>query len=289
MYRCCNVKHFFHLLIIDAVVVAILALFVNTSGCFDTSGADSGNISLNIIMYHSVSNEASVGEYIVSTQAFEQDLQWLRENGYESVLPSELVSYVRGQKELAPKLVMLTFDDGCYNNLSDALPLLEKYDYSAVVSVVGEYTDINAKKDPHVSAYSYLTWGDINNLIDSQKIEIGNHTYSLHKNGERLGAKKMYYETESQYSQMLYADVSKLQNRIYENTGLLPICFAYPYGAVSAESIPVMKELGFLVTLGCEEKCNTIRIGNSDDLYSLGRYNRSGMISTERFMQKVFQ
>ncbi len=289
MYRCCNVRRFLHLLIIDAVVIALSALLINTSGCFDTSGAENESISLNIIMYHSVSNEANVGEYIVSTQAFEQDLRWLRENGYESVLPSNLVDYVQGNADLGENNVMLTFDDGCYNNLSDVLPLLEKYDYSAVVSIVGEYTDINAEKDPHVSAYSYLTWGDIQMLLDSKRIEIGNHTYALHKNGERVGVEKLKSETEEEYSQMLYADLARLQNEIYQNTGTLPICFAYPFGAVSAESLPVMRKLGFAVTLGCEEKVNIIKSGDCESLYLLGRYNRSGYASTETFMQKVFQ
>lgn len=289
MYRCCNVRRFLHLLIVDAVAIALLALFINTSGCFDISGADNEGILLNIIMYHSVSNEANIGEYVVSTQAFEQDLLWLKENGYESVLPSDLVDYVQGDKKLSQKSVMLTFDDGCYNNLSDVLPLLEKYNYSAVVSIVGEYTDINAEKDPHVSAYSYLTWGDVKKLIDSKRIEIGNHTYALHKSGERLGIEKLEYETEDDYSQMLCKDLSQLQNEMLKNTGTLPICFAYPFGSVSKESLPVMRKLGFAVTLGCEEKPNMVKTGDYDGLYLLGRYNRSGYASTQAFMQRVFQ
>ncbi len=289
MYRCCNIRHFLHLLIMDAVIVAVMALFVNTSSCFDTSGACDSSISLNILMYHSVSNEAMPCDYIVSTQMLENDLQWLQKNGYKSVTASDLAEYVSGKASLEPKCVMITFDDGFYNNLSDVLPLLEKYDYSAVVSVVGEYTDINAEKDPYVSAYSYLTWGDIDTLAKSDRIEISNHTYSLHKNSKRLGAKRIAGETEEQYAQMLYADISKLQNEIYKNIGRLPICFAYPYGAISKESIPVLKEIGFLVTLGCQEKANIITIGDYDSLYSLGRFNRPSDISTQEFMQNVFQ
>ncbi len=287
MYRCCNVKRFLHLLVLDAILIALVSLFINTSGCFDTCSAGNTSIELAVIMYHSISPN-NVGEYIISPEIFENDLQHLKQNGYTSVLPSQLAEFVNGKIQLPQKCVMLTFDDGCYNNLFYALPLLEKYNFSATVSIVGEYTDINANADPHCAAYSYLTWNDINDLLKSDRIEIANHTYSLHSLENRKGAAKKYYETEEEYSDMLYADISLLQTKMFENTGLTPICFTYPFGIISAESVPVLKELGFLVTLGCEEKINIVTIDDFDSLYSMARFNRPGDISTERFMQKIF-
>lgn len=288
MYRCCNIKRFLRLLALDVVLIVAVSLFINTSGCFDTCSASNTSIELSVLMYHSICPD-NTGEYIISPETFESDLMYLKQNGYISVLPSQLAEFVAGKIELPEKCVMLTFDDGCYNNLLYALPLLEEYNYSAVVSIVGEFTDINAESDPHCAVYSYLTWNDINDLIACGRIEIANHTYSMHSLDNRKGAAKKYFETEEAYAQQLFADISLLQTQMYENTGFVPICFTYPYGLISNESVPVLKKLGFLVTLGCEERTNIITQDDFQSLYSLARYNRPSEISTERFMQKIFQ
>ena len=75
--------------------------------------------------------------------------------------------------------VVITFDDGFYNNLSVALPLLEQYDMKATVSVVGSFSENQTEQDSHKS-YSYLTDADIAVLLESGRFEIGNHTNSLH-------------------------------------------------------------------------------------------------------------
>lgn len=184
---------------------------------------------------------------------------------------------------------MITLDDGCYNNLSDVLPLLEKYNMHAIVSVVGQYTDVTAQNDPHIPAYSYLTWEDIQHLTDSGYVEIGNHTYNMHSfKGTRQGCSINSGETEEQYRALLMEDLSRMQNEIHRNTGKLPIVFAYPFGFRSAEATPVIRELGFTITLTCTEKTNYIS-RDPDCLYGLNRYNRSGFYSTNEYMSKIFK
>lgn len=288
MYRCCNIKRFLRLLALDVVLIVAVSLFINTSGCFDTCSASNTSIELSVIIYHGISPNVTE-EYTVSTETLENDLKYLKQNGYISVLPSQLAEFVAGKIELPERCVMLTFDNGRNNDLFYVLPLLEEYQYSGVVSVVGENIDTNAKNDDCSEACSYLTWNDINDLISHECIEIANHTYSMHSLDSRKGAAKKYFESEEMYSEQLFADISLLQTQMYENTGFVPICFTYPYGLISDESVPVLKKLGFLVTMACEEKTNIITQDDFQSLYSLARYNRPSEISTERFMQKIFQ
>ena len=158
----------------------------------------------------------------------------------------------------------------------------------AVISLVGYYTDVTAEKDPHAENYSYLTWEDVEALQKSGRIEIGNHTYNLHSNQERAGCSIRYGEDENAYTQMLKADLEKFQNRMQEKTGLTTKIFAYPYGFVCRESIPVLKELGYICTLICREEGNYIT-ENPECLYGLSRYNRNPEYSTEEFFSKVLQ
>ncbi|MDE6035572.1 MAG: polysaccharide deacetylase family protein [Ruminococcus sp.] len=291
MYECRSAKRFFGLLLIDAVVFTVCALFFFVGRNFFSSSADSGTeegIFLPVIMYHSVYGD-SPEEYIVTPSQFDADMSWLTENGYTSVTAQQLTDYVNGKGNLPEKPVMITLDDGCYNNLSEVLPILEKYDMHAVVSVVGEYTDVTAENDPHIPAYSYLTWEDIQKLTESGHVEIGNHTYNMHTfRGERQGCAKNPEESESDYRELLYDNLSRLQNEIHKHTGKMPVVFAYPFGFRSAESTPVIRELGFTITLTCTEKPNYI-VRNPDCLYGLNRYNRNGLYSTGEFMESVTQ
>lgn len=289
MYACCNFRRFLKLLAIDfAVIIFIGAVFLIFKALSGSSAnvSDDSEISLPVIMYHSVYGNTP-SEYVVTPQQLESDLEWLGSNGFTAVSPQELVRFTQGLDDLPDKPVLITFDDGHYNNLSEALPLLEKYDMQAVVSVVGSYTDLIAPKDPHESAYSYLTWNDISQLIASGRFTLGNHTYDMHSNkGTRKGCSKNENESEEEYRKTFQEDISTLQSEFNAETGYTPFVFAYPFGYISKESTPVLREEGFLITLTCYEKMNHIS-RDPDCLYGLDRYNRSGLYSTEEFMNKL--
>ncbi len=287
MYRCYNPKRFFILLLLDAAAVIVLMLGSAIGRLVFSADASPEGVFLPIVMYHSVTPQAS-GSYQITPAMFEADLQYLAAHGYETVSAAQLVDYTNGTGELPEHPVMLTFDDGFYNNLSIALPLLEQYDMCAVVSVVGTYTDVNAADDPHSDVYSYLTWEDINALLDSGRLEIGSHTYDLHSMEQRAGCSIMMGEDEETYTALLRADLQQLQSRMQEETGTLPIAFAYPYGYICKESIPVLKELGFLCSFTCYERPNYIT-RNPDCLFGLDRYNRSGTVTTKAFWEEILQ
>lgn len=291
MYECHSLKRFFKLILLDMLVFSLCAFFFFIGKSFFISSAEKSPekpVFLPVIMYHSVYG-TSPEEYIVTPVQFENDLSWLAENGYTSVTAQNLIDYTENRSTLPEKCVMITFDDGCYNNLSEVLPLLEKYSMNAVVSVVGQYTDVTAENDPHIPSYSYLTWDDINRLVASGRVEIGNHTYNMHSfSGERHGCAKIPSETEDDYRTALFGDLSRLQSEIHSHTHTLPTVFAYPFGFISDESLPVIRELGFSVTLTCTERPNYIT-RNPECLYGINRYNRSGFYSTAEFMSKLLK
>lgn len=289
MYGCCNVRRFFRLLALDAFIITICAIFffVGKALMSSAGSAEEAPVKLPVIMYHSVCGRAP-SEYSVTPEQADSDLKWLRDNGYTTVTAEQVISYTRGKGVLPRKSVMITLDDGFYNNLSVLLPLLEKYDMTAVISVVGSYTDTDAVRDPHNEFYSYLTWENIAELQASGRIELGNHTYAMHslKSG-RVGCSRNKDETEDEYRSALMGDIDRLQRGFREQGLTEPIVFAYPFGGVSRESTPVLRDSGFLMTLTCRELPNYITRDPSC-LYGIGRYNRSGLYSTEYFMDMVF-
>lgn len=289
MYKCCNLKKLLRFLIICALILVLCAALILIAKRFFFSSAaekEEEPVPMPVIMYHSVYG-TQPSEYIVTPSQLENDLIWLRDNGYTSVTAAELIDYTRGRGNLPEKPVLITLDDGFYNNLSELLPLLEKYNMHAIVSVVGQYTESLAPNDPHTSAYSYLTWEDISKLADSGRVEIGNHTYNMHcGNGIRKGCSMAAGETEDEYHTTLFNDLSLLQQELHRCTGITPVVFAYPFGYISRESLPVIRECGFLITLTCYERMNYIT-RNPDCLLGLSRYNRSGLYSTEEYMNRL--
>ena len=287
MYGCYNTGKI-KLMMACSIIIAVIFLICHALGrSLQSAGSYQEGVFLPVIMYHSIT-DSSGSDYQLSEETFADDLYYLYANGYETVSTGQLLAYTEGRDTLPEKPVMITFDDGFYNNLSVALPLLEEYDMCAVVSVVGYYTDVTAEKDPHVDRYSYLTWEDIQRLTESGRIEIGSHTYNLHSNDRRAGCSILYGEDETSYASMLRDDLNKLQTRMQEQTGITPKVFAYPYGFVCRESVPVLKELGFLCTFTCREQGNYIT-HDPDCLYGLDRYNRNPAESTETFFHRILQ
>ena len=246
-------------------------------------------VEMVVLMYHSVnSNSAKAGDYVITPDALRKDLEFLRQEGYETVTVSQLVSYVRGQGELPEKPVMLTFDDGYYNNYLNVFPLLQEYQAKAVISIIGKETDRYSQLDENKENYSHLTWPQITEMEASGLVEFQNHSYSLHTlDGSRLGSTKKQGESTEAYRQVLREDLGQLQQRFLEMTGHAPIAFAYPFGRISEDSYAVVLELGFSASLDAQGKVYRVIQGEESCLYRIPRYNRPWGVTAEQIITKA--
>lgn len=288
MFICINLKKAFKTVIGIAAAVILLVPFIGLiKGKSVSAMAEDKGIFLPAIMYHSVLIEpARQGAYVISPKIFESDMKWLSDNGYTAVLTDDLTAYTEKGAPLPEKPIMITFDDGFYNNVTYALPVLEKYGMKAVISPVGSYCEESSESGDANPAYAYLTWDEIAELKDSPYIEIGNHTWNMHSTDGRKGSMKKWNESETEYKAALTGDLSRLQTSLAEKSGVVPKIYAYPFGYISRESISVLKELGFKASLNCYEKPNYIT-RDPDCLFSINRYNRPADISTEEFFAMV--
>ena len=249
---------------------------------------DGEEIILPIIMYHSLlKDEKYQGKYVLSPDLFESDLKYLEQNGYTTIVIQDLIDYFDKGTPLPEKPIMLTFDDGYYNNYLYAFPLLKQYNCKMVLSPIGRYTDeYTQNKDTHAN-YAHCSWDAVREMMASGLVEFQNHSYNLHSiDSGRKGAKKKAVESLVDYRTLLVEDVMKMQTRMREETGYTPTAFVYPFGAVSSESLPILKELGFQATLICESHINAIT-RDPECLYGLGRYRRPAKTGSEAFFKKI--
>jgi peptidoglycan/xylan/chitin deacetylase (PgdA/CDA1 family) len=99
-----------------------------------------GDQQLSILMYHKI-NDITDNPTTVPVARFDQQLERLAELGYRVVdLEAVLDHYTLGTL-LPENAVLITFDDGYRDTLENALPVLEKYGYSAVIFIPVAYMD----------------------------------------------------------------------------------------------------------------------------------------------------
>ena len=117
----------------------------------------------------------SISDYRISTEVFEKDIKFLKENGYTAVFVGDLVGYVYEGTPLPDKPIIITLDDGYLNNLTTVLPILEKYDMCDIIDFLYEkFESLNYELQT-----AGLCWSKIN------KIAIGLHPETM-KDSETL-------------------------------------------------------------------------------------------------------
>lgn len=267
--------------IIDKLIAVLaLTLVIAVGGtaahiaAVEASGVPEG-IELPIFMYHHILKEsARQNNYTISPEEFRGDLLYLKEQGYTPIVIQDLMDYVNGYKPLPQRPVMITFDDGYESFHEYAFPILRETGFKAVFAVVGKYADQYSETDDHHIRYSHCTWNQLALMRESGIVEIQNHSYDLHSNDKgRQGSKKKPGENLVTYTDMLAGDLGKLQAKCQEHLDWTPTCYVYPFGHISGDALPVIKNLGFSAALTCEEKLNYIT-GDPEQLYHLKRFNR---------------
>ncbi|WP_031472995.1 polysaccharide deacetylase family protein [Agathobaculum desmolans] len=244
-------------------------------------------VELPILMYHSIlKDSARQGKYVVSPTVLAADLDALQQRGYRTVTVSDLLAFVQQGAPLPEKPVMITFDDGYYNNYVYAYPLLQQRGMRAVVSIIGAQTDLYTQNGTENAYWSHLR---LDRLCEMQDVfEVQNHSWNLHEYGARRGCLRRQDESEETYGDILREDTAQTQRLLSEARLPVPQCYTYPFGACSAESEQILQEMGFACTLGCEEKINTVT-RDPACLYQMGRFNRAAGEGTEIFLNRVLE
>ena len=261
----------------------LLALPLITTPAFAETEA-----TLPIVMYHLVTeNSKYIGKYGITPAELEQDLQYLAQNNYTTVVMADLIEFVNNATPLPPNPIMLTFDDGNESDHRYLLPLLEKYDMKAVIAILGEVSDkYTAESEKYPAArYPNLTWPQINQLHASGRIEIQSHSYNLHT--PPIGSSNKRGECPKAYHARLLADLQKLQQACEKNINYVPNTYVYPLGAIGKNSRAVLEELGFVASISCQEGLNTLRPGDLDCLFLLQRTNRPSGRSIQDILKNM--
>jgi len=244
-------------------------------------------VKVPVVMYHLVTERQKyIGKYGITPAELRADLEYLRDNSYDTVVMQDLINFVDHGTPLPPNPIMLTFDDGNYSDFEYLLPLLREFDKKAVVAIISgaadKYTKMEAENPK--GRYPNLSWPQVKLLHESGHVEIQNHSHDLHG---KNGSGKRKGETAEAYYSRLFADLKKMQDGCKSNlNGYSPTAFVYPLGVIGEGSQDVLTELGLRGSFSCQEGINVIRQGDRDCLFLLKRTNRPSGRGIENIAKK---
>jgi len=227
---------------------------------------------LPILMYHSVAPEGdpNASRYRITPDVFEEQLRYLRDAGYRSVGLEEWRIAMRAERPLPGRAVLLTFDDGYLDFQTQAWPLLERYGFSATLSVVADDVGKSNRWDQARSGkLPMLSWTQLR-YLQSRGIEIASHSSS-----------------HTPLSDLSPADIVReaVRSRVLLERELgRPIkTFMYPYGIFDEAVEHLIGACGYIFGLTCEFKLS----GFFDPLLALPRIEITGSDTLQDFVRKI--
>jgi peptidoglycan/xylan/chitin deacetylase (PgdA/CDA1 family) len=219
--------------------------------------------TLRVLMYHKV-NDLWPNPTTVPTAVFEEQMALLGELGYVPVSLDAVREHFLNGAALAPRAVLLTFDDGYRDNLENALPVLRRYGYPAVLFVPVAFLD-DGRPLPHEETLHVL--GVHNETLDWDELvelEAGGVRIESHGIGHRPLSELDPAEATREIA------LSKL--RLEERLGREVEAFAFVKGSQAdyrPEHASLVQQAGYKLAFTSVSGAN----GPGTDPFRLRRYN----------------
>jgi peptidoglycan/xylan/chitin deacetylase (PgdA/CDA1 family) len=220
----------------------------------------------SILVYHTISSrpEPLPGDIDITPERFAQQLRWLSRWRRVVTLEETLKIGPRGRS------VAITFDDGFADNLTVALPMLERLKLPATLFMTAGF----------VNREGYLTENQLRELSRHPLITIGAHGL-WHRHFTGLTIEDARFElTESR--------------RILESvTGKVVDLMAWPYGECNTDVERLSEECGFRASWSVWKGSNTthslwrVPLGRNDNMVRFITKVSGGYFPTKTLEQKL--
>jgi len=195
-------------------------------------------MKIPILMYHQVDEHAPRGTplrgLVVRPKSFVRQMALMNLLGYRGLSMGDLMPYFSGEKR--GKVFGITFDDGYENNLIHALPVLQKYGFSAtcyaVTAALGKTNlwdaDIGIPQVPLMNVQQLQQWREGGQ-------EVGCHSLS---HASLIGL------TPEDLSVEVLDAGKQLALQLGETVPIAHFC--YPYGAYDGPALKAVRNAGYV-------------------------------------------
>ena len=213
-----------------------------------------------VLVYHRF-DEKKYPSTSISSQNFNEQLQYLKKNNYNVLPVSRLIDFFYDGYDLPPKSVFITIDDAFKSFYENAFPLLKNYNFPFSVFLSTGFVNKNRTSD-------FMDWKMLDEL-KKNKGEIYNHS-DKHKSFIE------YPSTD------LIKDIETAEKKIEKNLGKSHKIISYPYGESNTFVRDIVKGLGYKIAFSQhssplhfkENKYNLPRFSINDKYGSLERFSQ---------------
>jgi len=269
--------------------------------------------SLLIFNFHGLFyNKKEINQNLVDPQTwitikqFHQFVEYFLKHKYSFISPNDILDGLGNDN----KYVMITFDDGYYNN-NYAIPILNKYKIPALFfistnhikqskcfwwdiiyrerikseiskkEILNEQNQLKSKTTKEIEQYIIEKFGekalkpkgDIDRPFTASELkDFSKEKYVF------LGNHTCNHAILTNYSSNeIKMQIRDAQKFIYEITGIIPTAISYPNGNYSDEIIKISKEIGLKIGITTEYRKNKLPINYQiNNFLNLGRFDLSG-------------
>ncbi len=213
-----------------------------------------------IILYHRIDVSLTDGvnyksPYYVKPEVFDEEMKLLHDWGYTTITTELLIKAINEGADLPPRPIVITFDDGHLNNYSTAFPIMQKYGFTGVLYIVGNY----------IGAENYMNAGQIKEMA-AAGWEVGSHSMS-HADLNSLDPERQRYE------------VVESRKLLEETLGVPVLTIAYPFGVSNSGVIDYAIFAGYIGGMGLGFTYDQ----GTTNLYNMQRRDIKGTYDVKQF------
>ena len=241
--------------------------------CFHDCFASGSEVP--VLMYHEITDSKTPGDQTrISLLRFEEQMDWLAENHYNSLSLDELIAFMQGAS-VPDKSVVLTFDDGWKSQLQ-VLPILKRHGFKAAFFVFPG----KGIEDPYGD---YLDWEELQGISNDPDFEVQAH--SMAHPWDKDSNLVTWVEGTPSGKNRSDAEYELKQSRaiLEQRLGVPVRYFAWPAGYFNEALIRMATETGY-------EALFTILEGvtrQGDDTLEIRRLFINGSCGLEGFQQTL--
>jgi peptidoglycan/xylan/chitin deacetylase (PgdA/CDA1 family)/GT2 family glycosyltransferase len=196
-----------------------------------------------VLAYHAISDlshDARLAQYGVAAKRFAEQLDALSKQGCAFIELEDLLRALDGRQRLPRRAILLSFDDGYADLLSDAVPILSARGIPALVFAVSGLVGDTNQWDRELGAGPLrLLDADGLRAAAEQGVEIGSHGRT-HRRLPDLAAAELSAELEGSAGELQALGLTR------------PRALSYPYGAFSSAVSRAVRQAGYQIAFTVE-------------------------------------
>ena len=235
---------------------------------FPSATAKAGNspplrrLRVPVLMYHYISvpppgSDAIRLDLSVTPENFTRQMDWLKQKGFTSISPDDLINALQRGTRLPAHPVLITFDDGYIDAYTNAFPILKSFDFKGTFFLITNYVDHGYN--------AYVSWEQAKEMARAG-MSIENHS-------------RQHLDMRNRSRDWLDNEILDSIQDIQDKIGIRPKIFCYPSGLYDSATIQAAKADGVVLAFTTHDGTYM----TSDGTYRLPRVRIHGSTTLSEF------